>query len=121
MKKLAALLLAAMMLFSLVGTALAETVATQPQYKLTDVSYDGKNVTGKVVHVDGTPVAEKVNVRVTFFIFDNYYMATSQTAKEDGSFSITGIGPIEYITVLARAVVADGYQRLDAFAIDLGK
>lgn len=125
MKKILALLLATLMLLSLVGAAMAETVTAtdthEAKYTLADVKYDGRNVTGKVVHVDGTAVVEKISVRVTFYIFNNYYMATSQTVRSDGTFSITGVGPIEYITVLARAVTEDGYSRLDAAAIELGK
>jgi len=128
MKKILALLLASVMMLSLVGTAMADTLTTtattttaEAKYTLTDVKYDGKNVTGRVIHVDGTAVVEKISVRITFFIFNNYYMATSQTVRADGTFSITGVGPIEYITVLARAVTEDGYSRLDAAAIELGK
>ena len=119
MKKVVSLLIVAVMLTGLVGIALADTASAQ--YKLVDVKYDGKNVTGKIVHVDGTPEVEKISVRVTFFIFNNYYMATSMTARADGTFSITGVGPIEYITVLARAVDGENYTRLDATAIDLGQ
>ena len=121
MKKITALLLALILMISLVGTALADTAAAgEPKYTLTDVKYDGKNVTGKVVLVEGTSSFEKINVRVTFFIFNNYYMATSQTVKADGTFSITGVGPIEYITALARGVNADGtYTRLAAAEISL--
>ena len=121
MKRIAALLLALVLMISMVGTVLAETTAAaEPKYSITDVKYDGRNVTGKVVLVDGTSAYEKISVRVTFFIFNNYYMATSQTVKEDGTFSITGVGPIEYITALARGVNADGsYTRLAAAEIDL--
>jgi hypothetical protein len=123
MKRIAAMLLVLVLIISLVGTALAETTASgEPKYTLTDVKYDGKNVTGKLVHTDGTPVFEKISVRVTFFIFNNFYMATSQTVKADGTFSITGVGPIEYITALARGVNADGtYTRIGAAEIVLGQ
>lgn len=116
MKRITALLLALVLMISMVGTVLAETAATaEPKYTLTDVKYDGKDISGKVVLVDGTSAYEKITVNVTFFIFNNYYMATSQTVKKDGTFSITGVGPIEYITALARGVNADGtYTRLAA-------
>lgn len=127
MKKIVSLLLAAVIFFSIANIAFADGAASsaKPQYKLTDVSYNGKDVTGKVVHQDGTPVAEKVKVRVTFYIVGNYYMATSYTMQENGSFKITGVapfkitgvGPIIYITVIANAVSESGNIKLDAAEI----
>ncbi len=119
MKKIVSLLLAAVIFFSIANIALADTASAsvKPQYKLTEVSYNGKDVTGKVVHQDGTPVAEKIKVRVTFYIIGNYYMATSYTVAADGSFKITGVGPIIYITVVANAVSESGNTRLDAAEI----
>ena len=119
MKRIVSLLLAAVIFFSVANIALADTAATsdKPVYKLTDVSYNGKDVTGKVVHQDGTPVVDKIKVRVTFYIIGNYYMATSYTVAADGSFKITGVGPIMYITVLANAVSESGNTRLDVAEI----
>lgn len=119
MKKIVSLLLAAVIFFSIANIALADTAATsdKPVYKLTDVSYNGKDVTGKVVHQDGSPVVEKIKVRVTFYIVGNYYMATSYTVAADGTFRITGVGPIIYITVIANAVSEAGNTKLDAAEI----
>ena len=75
MKKIISVLLAAVIFFSIANIALAEKTA--PQYKLTDVSYDGKDVTGKVVLTGGDAFDGKLKVRVTFSIIVNYYMATS--------------------------------------------
>ena len=96
-------------------SASAETAASAaPKYKLTDVKYTGMELTGKLVHQDGTPVAEKIKVRGTFYIVGNYYMATSATADADGNFKITAFGPIIYITALAYVANADGTTtRLD--------
>ena len=115
MKKFVSLLLAAVIFFSIANIALADTAASdKPQYKLTEVKYEGSEVTGKVVHQDGTPVAEKVKVRVTFYIVGNYYMATSYTVGKDGTFKVMGVGPIIYITVIANAVSDSGNIKLDA-------
>jgi len=121
MKRITALLLALIMMISLAGTVLAETTAAaEPKYTITDLKYDGKDVTGKVVITGGTSAYEAISVRVTFFIFNNYYMATAMNVKADGSFIIRGVGPIEYITALARGVNADGtYTRLAAGEIVL--
>ncbi len=117
MKKIVSLLLAMVIFFSIANIALAEKAsAGTPKYTLTDVKYDGKDVTGKLVHADGTPVAEKIKVRVTFYIVGNYYMATSYTLKEENgyTFAITGVGPIVYITVMANAIEGEKTTRLDA-------
>jgi hypothetical protein len=115
MKKLISVLLAAVIFFSVANIALAETTtAAAPKYTLTNVNYDGHDVTGTVVHTDGTPVADKIKVRVTFYIIGNYYMATTYTVKEDGTFKITGVGPIQYITVIANSITDNGTTRLDA-------
>ena len=106
MKKILAITLAAVLLLSLVGTALAEAAA--PKYTITDLKYDGQFLSGKVVHDDKTPAVEKIKIRATFFIVGNYYMATSATVKEDGTFIVEAVGPIEYITAIANSVTADG-------------
>lgn len=109
MKKITALLLVVVMMISFVGTALADTNDNAtPKYTLTELNYNGRNVTGKVVHDDSTPAAEKVRVRVTFFLEGNVYMATYRTCSADGSFEIMGVGPILYISVRAISVDSDG-------------
>ncbi|MBR3742651.1 MAG: hypothetical protein IKN04_19720 [Clostridia bacterium] len=100
MKKLISLALAAVLLVSIFGIALAdETEATS--YKITDYSYDGEFVSGKVV-VSGAPLEEgkRVNVRATFFLEGNNYMSTTGQIDEDGTFSITASGSIEHITLV---------------------
>ena len=73
----------------------------EAQYTLTDPSYVGNEVTGKIIHVDGTPFAEKLRVRVTFYIEGGYYMAATCEVDKEGSYAIIGVGPIIYITVAA--------------------
>jgi len=58
-------------------------------------------VKGKLVHDEDTLVATNINVRVTFFIEGNYYMATIGEVNADGTFAVDGVGPIEYISVVA--------------------
>ncbi len=81
------------------GYAKSEIAA--PEYKLQNLQYSGKAVTGKLVHTAGTAEAESLSIRVTFFITGNYYMATVAEVEADGSFVVEGVGPIEYISVLA--------------------
>jgi len=70
------------------------------KYTLTALAYNGQSVTGKVVHEEGTKVVEGLTVRVTFFLDGNYYMATIGDVEADGTFSVDGVGPIEYISVV---------------------
>ena len=72
-----------------------------PKYALQNVRYDGNAVTGKLLRTEGTYHAENLFVRVTFFVTGNYYMSTVGEIEPDGSFEVEGVGPIEYITVLA--------------------
>lgn len=83
-------------------------VDNKPQYSFSGVTYNGKNFSGKLVHAEGTGTAEKLRVRVTFFIAGNYYMATSADVEEDGSFELDAVGPIEYITAVAYDRAGDG-------------
>jgi len=76
-------------------------ITADPKYSVTALAYNGKTVTGKLVHDEDTLVATNINVRVTFFIEGNYYMATIGEVAADGSFSVDGVGPIEYISVVA--------------------
>lgn len=76
-------------------------ITADPKYSVTALSYDGQSVKGKLVHDEDTLEATNINVRVTFFIEGNYYMATIGEVAADGSFSVDGVGPIEYISVLA--------------------
>ncbi len=90
-------------------------VVTKPaEYTLT-ASYDGATVTGKLAHVDDTLEADVKNIRVTFYIEGNYYMATMAEVAADGSFSVDGVGPIVYITVAATgntSVNPEAYQKI---------
>ena len=70
-------------------------------YSLKDVAYNGQEITGTLAHDPTTAAAEQVSVRVTFFVTGNYYMATVAEVEPDGSFAVEGVGPIEYITLLA--------------------
>jgi hypothetical protein len=76
-------------------------ITADPKYSVTALSYDGQSVKGKLVHDEDTLVATNINVRVTFFIEGNYYMATIGEVAADGSFSVDGVGPIEYISIVA--------------------
>ena len=92
-------------------------------YTLESVIYDHNAVTGKLVHKEYTREAEKLSVRVTFFITGNYYMATAAEVEPDGTFIVEGVGPIEYITVLATGqdtgAPQEGVKALDAAEIIL--
>ena len=72
-----------------------------PRYDFSDVKYDGHAVMGKLTHTEGTGEAKTLSVRITFFITGNYYMATVGETAEDGSFTVEGVGPIEYISIRA--------------------
>ena len=73
-----------------------------PKYSFNgDLHYDGTAVRGTLSHENGTGEAKKLRVRVTFFITGNYYMATTAEVEENGSFEVEGVGPIEYITMMA--------------------
>lgn len=74
-------------------------VTADPKYTVTAEYKDGV-VSGKLTHVEDTKEAEKQYVRVTFYIAGNQYMATMAEVAADGTFSVEGVGPIEYITVL---------------------
>ena len=86
-----------------------------PSCTLKDLAYNGKAVSGRLA-AGGSPVAAaEAEVRVTFYITGNYYMGTVAELNEDLSFEVEGVGPIEYITVLALKNEAGGAQtRLDA-------
>ncbi len=91
---------------SVCGETETEVIAPLPipaDYKLVDVKFEGTMLTGKIEHVDGTEVAEKLGVRVTFFIEGNVYMTTAATIYEDGTFEAEGAGVIEHVTVAAYA------------------
>jgi hypothetical protein len=76
-------------------------ITADPKYAVTALAYNGKTVTGKLVHDEDTLKATNINVRVTFFIEGNYYMATIGEVAADGTFAVDGVGPIEYISVVA--------------------
>ena len=103
MKKLISILLLAVVLFSIANVATAEEKYT---YTITNLAYDGANVTGKVVMAPGSPEASKIKVRITMFI-GSIYMATYATVY-DGQFTLMAIGPIDYITAVANAVDDQG-------------
>jgi hypothetical protein len=75
-------------------------VTADAKYTLTDLAYNGQTVTGKLVHAEDTKEAENLYVRVTFFLANNYYMATIGEVEADGTFSVDGVGPIEYISLV---------------------
>jgi len=76
-------------------------VTAAPKYSVTGLTYDGQTLKGKLAHDEDTLEAKTLNVRVTFFMTGNYYMATIGEVAADGSFSVDGVGPIEYISVVA--------------------
>ncbi len=89
-------------------------ITTPATYTLT-VAYDGTTVNGKLEHVEDTLEAPVKNIRVTFYVEGNYYMATMAEVAEDGSFSVDGVGPIVYITVAATgnsSVNPEDYQKI---------
>ena len=91
---------------TLCGDTYTEEIPALPipaDYKLVDVKFEGTMLTGKIEHVDGTEFAEKLGVRVTFFIEGNVYMTTAATIYEDGTFEAEGAGVIEHVTVAAYA------------------
>jgi hypothetical protein len=103
-------------------TVCGETLSTKvlpklvpaPKYTLT-AKYSGSTVTGKLAHVEGTQDADTKNIRVTFYIEGNYYMATMAEVAADGTFSVDGVGPITYITVAATgntSVNPEDYQKI---------
>jgi hypothetical protein len=75
-------------------------VVDAAKYTLTALAYNGQSVTGKVLHAEGTAEVKDLTVRVTFFLAGNYYMATIGDIEADGTFSVDGVGPIEYISVV---------------------
>lgn len=90
-------------------------VVTAPaEYTLT-AAYDGTAVTGKLEHVEDTLEAPVKNIRVTFYLEGNIYMATMAEVAEDGTFSVDGVGPITYITVAANgnsSVNPEKYEKI---------
>lgn len=84
--------------------------ALEPLYSFESLSYNGQEVTGILRHDVSTPNAENLTVRVTFYIEGNYYMATTAEIESNGSFSVEGVGPIVYITVVANGTEADGIK-----------
>lgn len=85
-----------------------EKPGKDPVYRLTAIHYDGKAVIGHLEHEKGTLPANELGARVTFFITGNYYMATVGEVDEAGDFSIEGVGPIEYISVVVYDHRRDG-------------
>jgi hypothetical protein len=75
-------------------------VTADPKYSVSALAYNGQTVTGKVAHTPDTKEAEGLTIRVTFFLAGNYYMATIGDIEADGTFSVDGVGPIEYISVV---------------------
>ncbi len=72
-----------------------------PAYHLTDVTYDGRILSGRLVQTAGSVQADSPIIRVTFFITGNYYMSTTCEAESDGSFLVEAVGPIEFISLSA--------------------
>jgi hypothetical protein len=72
-------------------------------YTLENVKFSGNILSGSIKHKDGTKVAEKLSIRVTFFTAGNNYMTTTATIYADGTFEAEGAGDIEAITLVAYA------------------
>lgn len=84
-------------------------------YQLSDLNYEGKNMTGKLNKKGGGTNKTHLEAKVTFYIQGNYYMGTVCEIKEDGSFTVEGVGPIVYITVVAFETDGSGERvRVDA-------
>ena len=79
----------------------AKNTFVPAKYTLQDPVYDGRAITGRLIQTEGTAPAKDLSVRVTFFITGNYYMATVGEVDADGAFLVEGVGPIEYISLLA--------------------
>ena len=73
----------------------------EPKYGFSSTIYDGQAITGRLIHAERTAKANVLEVRVTFFVTGNYYMATVGETDEEGRFEVEGVGPIEYITAVA--------------------
>lgn len=91
----------------------------QPVFSLENVRYNGKAVTGVLAQKPpAVPYAGTLNVRVTFFIAGNYYMGTVGEVEQDGSFYVEGVGPIEYISLLASGSDGTRYDTCELFISD---
>ena len=75
-------------------------ITADPKYTITALTYDGMSVKGKLVHDEDTLTADELTVRVTFFLSGNYYMATIGEVEADGTFTVDGVGNIEYISLV---------------------
>lgn len=87
---------------------LADAASETAKYSLSGVSYNGRIVSGNLVLVEGSGTDRVLQVRVTFFIVGNYYMATVGEVDNTGHFEIEGVGPIEFISVVAFESNGDG-------------
>ncbi len=82
-------------------TAAPETPSPEKaRYSFSGVSYTGKAVQGSLIQ-EGSAKAKGLHVRVTFYIAGNYYMGTVGEVDSQGYFEVDGVGPIQYITVVA--------------------
>ena len=105
------------------GKTKTEEIAKKPapaEYKLEDVKYTGNILSGKLTHTEGA-LAEKLSIRVTFFLAGNIYMTNTATIYADGTFEAEGAGEIEAITLVAYAAEkvvnpadVEGLTKLDA-------
>jgi len=94
-------------------------VYTAPVYMLRNVFYGGGVLSGRLIHNADTPEAQALSIRVTFYITGNYYMGTAAEVEPDGSFAVEGVGPIEYITVIATGVDPAASSRITFSAAEL--
>jgi hypothetical protein len=71
----------------------------KPQYILKEYGYGDGYVTGVVEHVDGTPEAAELRVRVTLFLTENRYLVTYGIVYDDGEFEAPGSRDVEHIVL----------------------
>ena len=96
------------------GSRQSQEEAKAPVYTLQGLQYDGKALSGTLLHDAATRPAGGLILRVTFYIEGNYYMGTTAEVEQDGSFLVEGVGPIVYITALASGRDGGGEKTLDA-------
>lgn len=108
MKKVIALVLAAIILASLLSFTVAENglLATQGDLasseqvvslKVSEYSYDGKLLSGKIV--GDVPAGKIGGVTITLFLSGNRYVKTTMKVT-DGEFEYIFSEPAEYITMV---------------------
>ena len=83
----------------------AEAVSSLPRYTVKDFVYDGIRISGKLVHVEGTPEAKELFIRLDLLLPDGSIMIfVSPVLREDGIFEI---GVLAGDAVFSRLLITD--------------